>query len=178
MKALHLLGLLAFLYSCSSENVDDLQPESSEEENPGTFLEAIQEQSRTCVPRDGDCTENRKGCCRSKIFQDRCQCRKVSQDKVACSCKQPYWLMKIEEIIGDIPEKPKPVEGKCVKKHHDCSQRKNDCCPGSMENYTCKCYNTLEEGAKESEICGCVSKADHQILAQGFRYVKRLHDLR
>nr|A0A059T2H4.1 RecName: Full=DELTA-miturgitoxin-Cp2a; Short=DELTA-MGTX-Cp2a; AltName: Full=Toxin CpTx-2a; AltName: Full=Toxin CpTx1-2a; Flags: Precursor [Cheiracanthium punctorium]AHH30791.1 CpTx-2a toxin precursor [Cheiracanthium punctorium] len=164
---------LAILHSCLSESEKDLTDEDHFRSSD-SFLSEIQEESRgkKCIERNKECTNDRHGCCRGKIFKDKCECV-GSGGKERCVCKQKKWAKIIESYIGDIPTLPKPEDDKCVPKHEDCSERKNDCCKSGLFTLKCKCYDMQDdEDGKKTELCGCVQPFEHKAIEQALRFGK------
>nr|AHH30790.1 CpTx-1h toxin precursor [Cheiracanthium punctorium] len=165
---------LAVLHSCLSESEKDLTDEDHFRSSD-SFLSEIQEESRgkKCIERNKECTNDRHGCCRGKIFKDKCTCVKSGKTE-KCVCTQKKWAKIIESYIGDIPALPKPVDDKCVPKHADCSKRKEDCCKGGIFKYQCKCYDMYDDDGEKTDLCGCVSPVEHQAIEGALRIAKKL----
>ncbi|KAG8187478.1 hypothetical protein JTE90_009545 [Oedothorax gibbosus] len=103
------LVVFSILVSLSSSESND-----EEFSSLSKFLEdqrsefELQEETRSdkeCIPRNHDCTSNRHGCCRGKMFKDHCVCfykegndTLSSTEEEVCSCQQPWYHETTEDV--------------------------------------------------------------------------------
>ncbi|GFX32028.1 u1-lycotoxin-Ls1k [Trichonephila clavipes] len=46
-------------------------------------------------------------------------------------------------------------EKACIKKHHECTHDRENCCEGRFFQYKCKCYDVTNEEGIQEERCAC-----------------------
>uniref|UniRef100_A0A482Z781 U32-Austrotoxin-Ht1a_1 n=1 Tax=Hickmania troglodytes TaxID=489260 RepID=A0A482Z781_9ARAC len=46
-------------------------------------------------------------------------------------------------------------KGKCIEKHHECTNDRANCCTSVMFQYKCKCYNIVHDNGTTKERCAC-----------------------
>uniref|UniRef100_A0A482ZC65 U26-Austrotoxin-Ht1e_1 n=1 Tax=Hickmania troglodytes TaxID=489260 RepID=A0A482ZC65_9ARAC len=46
-------------------------------------------------------------------------------------------------------------KGKCIEKHHECTNDRANCCTSVMFQYKCKCYNIVHDNGNAKERCAC-----------------------
>nr|QNF22871.1 U2-lycotoxin-Lt19c [Lycosa tarantula] len=107
MKYLILFGVvfLTLLSYCSSEIDDDFENFMHEElvEAKDPFAISRKEDNENCIPKHHECTSNRHGCCRGKLFKYKCQCVKMvnaqKEETERCACITPGLHKAVEFVL-------------------------------------------------------------------------------
>uniref|UniRef100_A0A482Z9W6 U18-Lycotoxin-Lsp1a_1 n=1 Tax=Lycosa sp. SGP-2016 TaxID=1905177 RepID=A0A482Z9W6_9ARAC len=105
MKYQILFGLvfLTLLSYCSSE-FEEAGLFSDEEMVEADDLNALarKDDNENCIPKHHECTSDRHGCCRGKLFKYKCQCVKMvnaqKEETERCACITPG-LHKAAEFV-------------------------------------------------------------------------------
>uniref|UniRef100_A0A482Z6K4 U35-Austrotoxin-Ht1b_1 n=1 Tax=Hickmania troglodytes TaxID=489260 RepID=A0A482Z6K4_9ARAC len=55
-------------------------------------------------------------------------------------------------------------KGKCVEKHHECTNDRDNCCRSTIFQYKCKCYNIVHDNGTTKERCACKQPMTQQAV--------------